>query len=373
MKILFLVRSLNYGGNERQVVHLAKGLKERGHSIMVAVFYMEGGLERELIEAQVRLHQLDKRGRWDAVQFFFRMLLLLRREKPDVLYSFLAIPNILALFATALFPSIRVVWGIRASNVDLKYYDWLRGFSYWLERRLSPLVKTILVNSRAGQSYAQDQGFPGKNMIVIPNGINSEVFRPDSIGRNRFRELWGVSKGEILIGLVGRLDPMKDHPTFLQAAAVMLKARHDIRYICVGDGPHGYRLQLQELSRDLGLDHRLVWAGVQDDMSSVYNAMDLACSSSSFGEGFSNAIGEAMACGVPCVVTDVGDSAWIVGSTGEVVPISNPQALVDGWRRMLDRLQEYPSCREDARKRIVEHFGLKTLIDNTESVLRNLG
>jgi len=372
VKIIFLVRSLNYGGSERQVVLLAKGLKERGHSIIVAVFYMEGEFERELNESKVRVHLLEKGGRWDAVGFFFRLGAFIRREKPDVLYSLLAIPNILSLLVKLFCPSIRVVWGLRASNVELKHYDWVIGFSYFLERKLSPFVPTIIVNSRAGQTYAGLKGFPSEKMIVISNGIDTEEFRPDPSVRKRLRELWGVSDSEILIGLVGRLDPMKDHPTFLKAAALLLRERKDVRYVCVGDGLPAYRLQLQELNKDLGLDHWLVWAGARDDMAAVYNAMDFACSSSSFGEGFSNVIGEAMACGVPCVVTDVGDSAWIVGPTGEVVPIRNPQALVDGWRRMLGRLHDQPSFRLEARDRIVQHFGLESLLVKTESVLRNL-
>ena len=372
MKILFLVRSLNYGGCERQVVLLASGLQERGHSTLVATFYKEGDLERELYENKVRVHLLEKGGRWDAVRFFFRLVRVLRCEKPDILYSFLSIPNILSLLTKPFVPSMRIVWGLRASNVELEHYDWVIGLSYLLERWFSRFAQLIIVNSRAGQSDAGLKGFSLKKMMVIPNGIDTRTFRPDSSASKPLRSLWGIGDSDIVIGLVGRLDPMKDHPTFLRAAALLAREREDVRYVCVGDGPDAYLLQLQKLTRDLGLEQWVVWAGAREDMAAVYNTMDFVCSSSSFGEGFSNVIGEAMACGVPCVVTDVGDSASIVGRVGEVVPVRDPQALADGWRRMLDRLREQPSLRIEARDRIVQHFGLEKLLDTTNSVLRNL-
>ena len=152
-------------------------------------------------------------------------------------------------------------------------------------------------------------------MAVIPNGIDTSRFREMPGSGARLRALWGVRDDQILIGLVGRLDYMKDHPTFLRAAAKLTHHNDSVRFVCVGGGPISYAAQLKDLSSELGLHDRIVWAGDQDDMPSVYSALDLLVSSSS-GEGFSNVIGEAMACGVPCVVTDVGDSALIVGETG---------------------------------------------------------
>jgi glycosyltransferase involved in cell wall biosynthesis len=126
----------------------------------------------------------------------------------------------------------------------------------------------------------------------------------------------------------------------------------------------------------LGLNGSLIWAGERYDMTAVYNAMDIVTSSSSFGEGFSNVIGEAMACGVPCVVTDVGDSARIVGKTGIIVPPKDPQALADGWRNMLKRLNDKSySFKEKARARIVSHYSSEIFIQKTSKkflgLLRN--
>jgi glycosyltransferase involved in cell wall biosynthesis len=145
-----------------------------------------------------------------------------------------------------------------------------------------------------------------------------------------------------------------------------------VRFVCVGDGAASYREQLQALSRELGLAECLRWVGFRDDIAAVYNSLDLACSSSLFGEGFSNAIAEAMACGVPCVVTDVGDSAAIVGTTGEVVPGGDPQALANGWGRLRVRLRVQPDLRAEARNRIAQHFGVGSLVERTSAALHSV-
>jgi glycosyltransferase involved in cell wall biosynthesis len=145
--------------------------------------------------------------------------------------------------------------------------------------------------------------------------------------------------------------------------------RKDTRFVCVGGGPAQYQTRLQTLAKNLGLGERLLWLGPREDMPAVYNALDIAVSSSSYGEGLSNAIGEAMACGVPCAVTDIGDSAWIVGGTGEVVPVKDPVALRNAIERLLDQKSHTPA---QIRLRIVEQLSVERLVVNTERALLTL-
>ena len=368
--ITLLIRSLNYGGSERQLAALAKGMHERQHKVTVAVFYSGGPLERELREAGVRVRGLNKRSRWDLPGFLLRLVRFLREEKPTTLYSFLGSPNILTVLLKPVFLRTRMVWGVRASNVDLDRYDWLARLSYEVERRLSRFADLIIVNSRAGMKYAVANGFPKDRMVVIPNGIDVARFCPDPEARQRVRTDWGVMEDETLIGLVGRLDPMKDHPTFLRAASLLSHEREDVRFVCVGDGPAAYRRALHALAEELGLVQRLTWAGVREDMPAVYNALNVATSSSAYGEGFSNVVGEAMACGVPCVTTDVGDSAWIVGDPGLVVPPNNPEALVARWKHVIDKVSENrSSVGLKLRERIVHSFSLDHMIERSVKVL----
>jgi len=370
MKILCFIRSLNAGGAERQLVVTAKGLAERGHKVTVLTFYNGGFYADEIIDSKVQLLSLNKKGRWDLLAFFLRLNSVLRKQAPDVIYSFLGIANVLTVLVRPFISSTRLVWGVRASNMDLGKYDWLTRWSYWVECRLARFADVIVANSHAGLEYAVAHGFPEKNIKVIPNGIDTEYFYPDKLAGESLRKVWGVAEDAFLIGVVGRIDPMKGYPTFLEAVAQIKQQYPQLYFVSVGTGEAKFETSIHELATELGLDDVLIWVGQYTDMLAVYNAFDIATSSSSYGEGFPNVLGEAMSCGVPCVVTDVGDSSLVVGDTGLVVAPKDSDALSTAWTAMflLDKakLEDLSAA---ARKRVINKFSVNTLIDSSEQVL----
>lgn len=366
---MFLIRSLNRGGAERQLVALATGLHQRGWPVAVACFYAGGVFEADLVRSGVSVIDLKKRGRWDVVGFLWRLLRVYRAFHPEVVHGYMPMANMLALLARIVQRRTRVVWGVRASNIDLRQYDWLSTVAFRASGWLSRAADCVVANSHAGAAYHVARGYPAKRMRVIPNGIDMNRFRFDPAGRNRVRTEWGVTGEQVLVGLVGRLDPMKDHPTFLRAAALLSQRNAKWRFVFVGGGPDKYAARLRALANDLGLGERLVWAAARGDMAAVYSAMDIA-SSSSRGEGFSNVVAEAMACGVPCVVTDVGDSARIVGDLGVVVPARDPAVLAAGLERMLAAAKtDGAPARASRCGRIGANFSVDALVDRTASLL----
>lgn len=365
IKICFLLRSLTYGGAERQLVLLAKGLHERGHHVAVITFYSGGPLEKELREAGVRIRPLYKRGRWDVLVFLIRLTRIMWEERPDILHGYLTGQNLIAVLIKPLFPSIKIVWGVRSAIRDLGRREWLDSVSFKLTCWLSRFADAIIANSHAGREYHVAMGYPAKKTVVIRNGIDTERYHCDPKARERIRREWGVTEHEELIGVVGRLNPVKDHPTFLNAAALLACKRRTSRFVCIGDGPAEYREELYALAENLGLGERLLWVGNYEDMPAAYNALDITVSSS-LSEGMPNVISEAMACGVPCVVTNVGDSAWVVGDQGEVVPPKNSVAIVDAIERLLNRRTYDPT---QIRQRIVNQVSLSSLIDNMEQMV----
>lgn len=372
-RVVILARQLAPGGAERQLVALALGLKALGRDIQVVLFYSGGVFDAELIAAGVPMHFVEKRGRWDIVGFLYRLVVILRRLRPEVIYSFLDLPNILASLLRQYVGKPRLVWSIRAAGMEMRHYDWLTRVIPWLEARLSGRSDRIIANSHAGAEWAISRGFPVDRMCVVQNGIDTARFRPDFAGRSRVRAEWGMGEGIRLIGLTARLDAMKDHQGFLAACAVLAAAHEDLYFVCVGSGSAAYREKLAELARRLGISHRVIWAGARQDMPAVHSALDVECSASAFGEGFSNAIGEAMACGVPCVVTDVGDSARIVGEVGEVVPPRDSKALAQALMRMLERVRQEPDLAQRVRQRIERNFSLEQMVLRTERVLLERG
>lgn len=370
IKLLFLTRSLNYGGAQRQLATLAKSLDKRRFRVTVLSFYAGGPFADDLERNGVRVLSLGKRGRWDVLPFLSRLVSQAKRIRPDVVHGYLDTSNLLVLFLKLFLPCTRVIWGVRVSNMNLSYYDWLPRVTFRLERWLARFPDRLIVNSEAGRSHFAANGYPAAKMVVVPNGIDTSLFRPDLAARSRVRAEWAVAENEKLVATVGRLDPMKDHANFLAAAAIMARERPETKFVCVGTGPRRYEQALRRRASELSISEKIIWAGERHDIADVYNACDLLVSSSAWGEGFSNVIGEAMACGVPCVVTAVGDSALIVGSTGEVVPPGNPEALAAAVTSVL--ALDGARLGQAARDRIVENFSVQQLVQRTEAELMAL-
>jgi glycosyltransferase involved in cell wall biosynthesis len=366
--ILLLARSLNIGGSERQLVHLAAGLQARGEEVVVGLFYKGGVLDAELEARAIRILDLSKSGRWDVIGFLNRVRNMIAEVRPAVVYSFLGTANIVAAAVRPFGPRFRMVWSIRASYMDLASYGWVSHLNYRMECALSRRADLIISNSRAGRDYAADHGFPRDRIAVVPNGIDAERFRPDPMLRAAKRAEWGLDEGETAIGVLARIDPMKGYPVFLRAAAIAARRRPDLRFFCIGEGDAAYLAELESQTAALGLGERVLWTGRSTEPVAALNALDISCSPS-FGEGFSNAIGEAMACGLRCVVTDVGDSSLLVGGTGRVVPPGDADALADALLAVADMQGSEKDPR--ARQRIVELYSLESMVERTLTLLRS--
>lgn len=371
MKVVFLERSLGRGGAQRQLVALAVGLADRGHDITVALFYDEGELISDVVASRVALRFLEKRSRWDVLGFFLNVMRLVREEKPDVICTFLPVPNLAALGCKLLRPRLRLACGIRASNVDLRRYDRLTRFSYRMEAVALGIADIVISNSVAGKNVAMEKGVAGKKILVIPNGIDIDRFDYDPEGRRKLRQLWGIADREMLVGIVGRLDPVKDHQTFLRAAGRVAAERQDVRFLVVGDDGPVSREDLVPLAGSLGLAHRMIWSGGRDDMAAVLSACDVVCSSS-VSEGFSNTLAEAMACGRRCVATDVGDARTILGQAGYIVPPGDDEAMASSIEQTLDDVHRAGDHSPEARDRIEQNFSLPVMVSAFETEFRKL-
>lgn len=366
MSIVLLLRSLNVGGAERQAVVLAKGLHRRGHRVLVVVFYDGGTMLRDLHAAGVPVVVLHKRSRWDIIRFLHRLRIVLRHHRPQVVYAFLVEPSLVAVLMKP-FVSSRVVWGVRASNVALAQYGWFPRLTWWVTTKVTRFADLTIANSLAGADHHRQAGYPADKMAVVPNGIDVERFRPDVTSRRAVRKDWGIGQNDIVVGHVARLDPMKDHVSFLEAAAILGQERPAMRFVCVGGGSASYRAELEARASALGLVDSVTWTGEMSDTAVAYNGMDVCCLTSASGEGFPNVLGEAMACGVPCVATDVGDAARIVDGCGEIVPVRDPIRLAEAIRRVLAAAS--PDRKHACRERIAREFSVDSMVERTEHLL----
>jgi glycosyltransferase involved in cell wall biosynthesis len=290
-----------------------------------------------------------------------RLLRLLRRERPAILYAFLPAQTTLAALLQPLLPTCRLVFGLR-SSFDYREADWLQRLVFRLETGLARRAQLIIANSEAGRQAALARGMPADRLIMIGNLIDTARFRPDAEQRRRQRDAWGIAAESPLIGMAARLDPIKGHGTFLAAARRLRQCRPDARFVLVGSGNAWYRRHLEALAAKLGLAEALIWAGASHHMPAVYNAMDIATLVSDAGEGFPNAIAEAMATGVPVVATDTGDAAMLIGPTGLVIPPRDPAALAQAWAALLE--SDRGQLGRSARQRISAEFDSGRVLDD---------
>lgn len=329
--VLILVRSLDIGGAERQVTVLARTLAERGIPVLVGVFYAGGALEKDLEAAGVEVLQLGKRSRWDLLGPVLQLRRQVRARKIGTVLCFSPLANLASLGLLVGGRLARVVWGVRNSGgkfITHEFGSQVTRFSYWLEAKTSGFPDRVVSNSHAGRDGAISRGFPTEKIEVIPNGIVAEDWAFSPALRREMRTHWGVATEELVVGVVARFVPFKGHEDFLRGAVQVLKRFPRVRLLCAGTRSPVFRGELERLAEELNLGERLIWhLDPGSDLRAIYSGLDLLVSSSREGEGFSNVVTEALAADLPCVVTTSGDSPWIVGNQGVVVPTSAPEVL----------------------------------------------
>lgn len=369
IKVFFLTRSVGMGGAQRQLALLLSNLDPGLIQPTLGVFYDGGELAGPLAELPyLNWARLAKRGRWDLAGFLWRTARAIRESGAQAVYGFLTDANLLAIPAARLAGNVPVVWGIRSSNMKRGDYGPAVKAALALASPLSRFCRLAISNSQAALAESGLAGRP--ETMVIHNGLNTGQFAPDPAKRTAFRRELGLGPGDFLVGWVGRSDPKKDIPGFLEAARLAVGQAKGLRFLMAGPGlePGG---AAHAQAQALGLGDRVRFWGPLSDPAVAYNAMDLFVLSSAFGEGFPNVLGEAMACGRPCLATDVGDGRMVLGEAGRVIAPSDPRLLADA---MLEFFRtpagEREALGQTARARIMDHFSIKAMVDSTTRALR---
>lgn len=373
IRVVLLIHRLDRGGAERQLITLANGLDKSIFKVWVVTFYDGGSMECCLSgDKGVVKKGLGRSSRWGAIGCFGRLINYLRHVKPHVVYGFMEVPSVMALMGGRVVGA-RVIWGLRRSERKLLDYDWSERLSFHVGKWLSSMADLIIVNSERGKDDYTSLGYCKDRMVVIPNGIDTRMFYRDKIKGEALRRSWSLPDGTRVVGVVGRLHPMKGHEVFLEAAAEVSRRFSSVHFVCAGKGQKWFEEHLLKKSKELGVEGRIMWVGEVDDMVALYSALDILCLPSVYGEGFPNVVGEAMSCEVPCVVTRVGDSEEIVGTSGLVVVPGDVSELVVSLSQMLTKSrEELDKLGIQARKRIVERFDVSLMVDRTSLFLTKL-
>jgi glycosyltransferase involved in cell wall biosynthesis len=374
MKILYIISGLSTGGAEMMLYKLLSVIDRDIFKPVVISLTDYGSLGNNIKNLNIPVYKMEMNAGFPNPFKVWRFIKLIRKINPELIQGWMYHGNLAALLAERVLSNhVFLIWNIRHTPDDLKKEKRLTALVIRLGAKFSSHPDRIIYNSHVSEQKHELLGYDNKNKSIIPNGFNCEQFKPFDNAKSKLRHSLDLKKDTLLIGLVARYHLMKDHVTFLQSAGKLNKIYPEIHFVLIGQGIDKNNHLLIKLIQDLKITKNVHLLGKRIDVDEITAGLDIACSSSSWGESFSNTIGEAMACGIPCVVTDVGDSAWIVGETGIVVKPRDIKAFTNAMIKLIKMSsEERLGLGKLARNRIIKHFSLHLVAKKYEDMYQNL-
>jgi len=358
VRLAVVTTGLNLGGAEVALLRLLPAMREHRVKTMVISLRSEGAIGPRLRESGIPVVALGLPSLASTATAWAGLLRHLRAFSPALLHGWMYHGNLTAL-AAAGWLRLPVIWGIRQS-LGLGTQDkWLTRRIIDIGARLSKRADLIVYNSAVSRAQHESRGYAAARGAVVPNGFDTEAWRPDEALRLQVRQELGIERQASVVAQVARYHPGKDYPTLLRAAARVVALYPATRFLLVGEGVDASNFALTALVRDLKLQTHVQMLGCRQDIARLLCAVDVATLSSAGMEGFPNALGEAMSSGIPCVGTSVGDVPDLIGDTGEVVPPADPPAFAAALTRLLSLPPpQRRALGARARRRIIDNFSI---------------
>lgn len=383
--IVFITTDLDMGGAEIMLYHLLSKINRNlFHPVVISL--IDSGVWGNRIQALgIPVHSIGMQQGKPTPAALLRLIKTVNQFKPDAIQGWMYHGNLAAqlasLFSTNKFSTnkIPVFWSIHHSPTSLSSERIMTRAIIKVGASISKFNRQVIFVSHNSQKLHEQLGYNSRNSCVIPNGFDTDLFKPSSTAKKQLRDELNLPESCFLIGLIGRYHPMKDHSNFFQAAALTInhyinnnpQLNPEIHFILAGTDVDDKNPALTDLITQLNLTNRVHLLGERRDINRIIPALDILSLSSAFGEAFPLVVGEAMACGVPCTVTDVGDSAFIVGNTGKVVPPKDAQALAKAWQELIDiGVQAREKLGKAARERIIASFSLESVVSRYENLYK---
>jgi glycosyltransferase involved in cell wall biosynthesis len=376
IRVLHAITSLESGGAQTMLLRLLEETsRAKFEPIVLALMNPDearvGTVAPHVAALRIRIAALAMARRSPTLSSSWRLCRTMRAVAPDLIQGWLYHGNLAATIGSQSLPyRAPVIWNVRHSVDDLAREPRLTRWIIRLSARLSRLPRAIIYNSRLSAAQHQALGFETSRTVVISNGFDTRRFMPQPESKARLCKELGVDPAHTIIGMIARNHPMKDPGNLVRAVALLqARAGAAVHLVIVGDGLDATNRELGTLVREVGLGPRVTLLGERNDVPALVAGFDIAALPSAWGEGFPNALGEAMASGVPCVATDVGDCGWVIGPHGIIVPPRQSEALANALGRLIDLGAE---ARHQlglaARARIIQHFSIQEVARQYEAL-----
>jgi glycosyltransferase involved in cell wall biosynthesis len=370
IRVCHIITDLDVAGAEMMLAQLARGMDPTRFKVKVVSLIEPGRMADELRAAGVDVETLNVIRGQPSLRGAARMIALLRRERPAIVQTWLYHADLLGLVGAWFAGRPKVVWNVRSTDMWVGPQTWFFHGLIKLLALLSPLPTAVVANSVAGMTKHQHIRYRPRRWIHIPNGVDTDRFRPRPEQRTALRQALDLPDGAPVIGMVARFHDMKDHATFLAAARIFLQQHPNAVFLLAGLGTDPGPSELTKRVVEAGLTGKVRGLGVRRDLENVYPAFDLMTLTSAYGEGCPNVLLEAMACGLPCVATDVGDCARIVGPAGRIVRPRDPPALAAAWDGLMQ--SDRKELGDAARTRCGELFDIRGIVAAYERTYEEL-
>ncbi len=347
IKVLHVTTTFNAaGGAEGNLARLVCNMDKTRFSNAIVAMSRRFQVPERVKQEGIPCTSLRMRPALSSLVALVRLLRIVRQARPHILQTWMYHADLVGLLAGKLTGVPVIAWNIRCSLMETPS----RWSSALVRRALIPLSgipEVVIANSQSGLQAHQALGYRPRAWIWIPNSVDLDRFP--------------------------RFKPMKDHANFISATRLLIAENAKVHFVLAGHEIDLSDARLASLIESTGARERFHVLGLRQDIHQVTAGLDIACSSSAYGEGSSNAVAEAMACAVPCVATDVGDSALIVGDTGKIVPARNSRALAQGLSEILALSpRQRLALGHRARERICERFSLPTIVDRYQRLYESL-
>ena len=358
-KVLHIISSLGQGGAERQLLELLS----ENHNHAICMLINDNYYAENLKKNNILVYQLGMKSRTFNIRALFRLNKIIKEYKPDIIHAWMYHSILIEILSRKISFRCKVplIWGIRCSNMKTSFYGKQLKIVIWACKIFSKSANLIINNSYSGRDFHQKMGFTNCDS-VISNGIDINLFAPNNQQRLVFRKQWNIPINSKVLLCVARVDIMKDHDTLIKAFSNIKEFYPSLTLILAGLGTEIY-------SNMKGI----IALGPHKNIRSVYSASDVIISSSAFGEGFSNALGEGMSAGLIPIATNVGDSQYIIDTAGTIIPSKNVSKLIEAIKDLMElNNKEFLIKKEEARSRVSNFFSKEKMIKKYSIMYMNL-